>query len=276
MADLSPLFLSEEQDWTLAFPFDDSFLQPSPDSPLNSTIVDDQQPDSSLTDLNSFNSIQFNPPLSSPVPPATTDLETALCSPISSPQKIQTFTGLNPLVKITPLPEVSSIYSYHYPNIKYSAPRTTLKQREREIYLIPDPVGFPTSGLKSYVSKARFKLPASRSPVIEAFVVCALNGWGAQVAQYIRLVQPAHIVFKVTNFTLLLKTSCAICSKQNQTEDESSRVKALRKWFVKFPKKKDRCSGAFFLTVKPAIAHKVSGIIEDHMGSRRINLILKV
>lgn len=46
--------------------------------------------------------------------------------------------------------------------------------------------------------------------------------------------------------------SRSICSKQHPTKDLGARVKALRRWFVHFPKKKERKEQtSFFLEVKP-------------------------
>jgi len=109
-----------------------------------------------------------------------------------------------------------------------------------------------------------FKLPASKSPVMEAMVVCALNGWGIEIVKNNRATSttPAEVVFKVTDFNRYYKISRAICSKQRPTDDLGSRIKSLRRWFVNFPKKKDRCENSFFLMVRPTIAKKVNEIID--------------
>jgi len=109
-----------------------------------------------------------------------------------------------------------------------------------------------------------FKLPASKSPIMEAMVVCALNGWGIEILKNVRATSasPAEVVFKVTDFNRYYKISRAICSKQRPTDDLGSRIKSLRRWFVNFPKKKDRCENTFLLMVKPTIAKKVNEIID--------------
>jgi len=114
-----------------------------------------------------------------------------------------------------------------------------------------------------------FKLPASKSPIMEAMVVCALNGWGIEIAKNNRPTSttPAEVVFKVTDFNRYYKISRAICSKQRPTDDLGSRIKSLRRWFVNFPKKKDRCENSFSLSVKPTIAKKVNEIIERNSRS---------
>jgi len=114
-----------------------------------------------------------------------------------------------------------------------------------------------------------FKLPASKSPIMEAMVVCALNGWGIDIITNNRPTSatPAEVIFRVTDFNRYYKISRAICSKQRPTDDLGSRIKSLRRWFVNFPKKKDRCENSFNLIVKPAIAKKVNEIIERNSKS---------
>jgi len=124
---------------------------------------------------------------------------------------------------------------------------------------------FESSGIDDDDPTGGFKLPASKSPIMEAMVVCALNGWGLDIVKNNRptSVSPAEVVFRVTDFNRYYKISRAICSKQRPTDDLGSRIKSLRRWFVNFPKKKDRCdNNPFHLIVKPAIAKKVNEIIE--------------
>jgi len=100
---------------------------------------------------------------------------------------------------------------------------------------------------------------------MEAMVVCALHGWGIDVVKNFKgtTSSPAEVVFKVTDFDRYYRISRTICSKQRPTDDLGSRVKSLRRWFVNFPKKKDRCENApFLLVVKPHITKKVIEIIE--------------
>jgi len=109
-----------------------------------------------------------------------------------------------------------------------------------------------------------FKLPASKSPIMEAMVVCALNGWGIDIIKNARSATDfVEVVFQVNDFDRYYRISRSICSKQRPTDDVGSRVKSLRRWFVNFPKKKDRNDNVpFLLVVKPNIAKKVSEIIE--------------
>jgi len=114
-----------------------------------------------------------------------------------------------------------------------------------------------------------FKLPASKSPIMEAMVVCALNGWGLEIVKNNRAtsISAAEVMFRVTDFNRYYKISRAICSKHRPTDDLGSRIKSLRRWFVNFPKKKDRCENSFYLLVKPNIAKKVNEIIERNSRS---------
>lgn len=120
-----------------------------------------------------------------------------------------------------------------------------------------------------------FKLPASKTPIMEAMVVCALNNWGLSVVKS----TPSEVIFCVTDFdryvTLKVSNFClpalyryyrvsrTICSKHRPTEDIGSRVKSLRRWFTNFPKKRDRQENpSFLLNVKPNTCKKVHGLIE--------------
>jgi hypothetical protein len=118
-----------------------------------------------------------------------------------------------------------------------------------------------------------FKLPASKSPVMEALVVCALNGWGVDILKNNRHTSntKAEVEFRVSDFNLYYTLSRRICSKQRPTDDLGSRIKSLRRWFTNFPKKRDRCENSFNLTVKPEEAKKVSEIIEKN--SRSLGLV---
>jgi len=110
-----------------------------------------------------------------------------------------------------------------------------------------------------------FKLPASKSPIMEAMAFCGIKKWGIEIIQCQDQTDdaPAKVVFRVLDFELYYKYSCSICSKQNPTEDLGSRVKSLRRWFVNFPKKRDRRENPLFtLEVKPEVAKKVYEMIE--------------
>jgi len=112
-----------------------------------------------------------------------------------------------------------------------------------------------------------FKLPASKSPIMEAMAYCAIKNWGIEIVQCSDSTEdfPAKVVFRVLDFEQYYKYSCLICSKQNPTEDIGSRVKSLRRWFVNFPKKRDRRENPqFSLEVKPEVSKKVFEMIEKY------------
>jgi len=112
-----------------------------------------------------------------------------------------------------------------------------------------------------------FKLPASKSPIMEAMAYCAIKKWGIEIVQFSDSTEesPAKVFFRVIDFEQYYKYSCLICSKQNPTEDIGSRVKSLRRWFVNFPKKRDRRENPqFTLEVKPEVSKKVYEMIEKY------------
>jgi len=116
-----------------------------------------------------------------------------------------------------------------------------------------------TCGAMEVDDPVDFKLPASKTPIMEAMVVCAINGWGLSVLKS----SPSEVIFRVTDFDRYYRVSRAICSKHRPTEDIGSRVKSLRRWFINFPKKKDRQENpSFSLSVKPNTCKKVHGLIE--------------
>lgn len=105
-----------------------------------------------------------------------------------------------------------------------------------------------------------FKLPVSKSPIMDALCYCALQGWGLRVIRNIRARPPAlaHVAFLVDDFERYYRISAQICSKQNPTEDIGARVKALRRWFTNFPSKRVRTGhGAFTLLVRQNGVKKV-------------------
>jgi len=92
------------------------------------------------------------------------------------------------------------------------------------------------------------KLQASKSPIIDALVYCALKGWGIELFKC----QDEDIQFRLTDFSQYYERSAQICAKQNPTEDEGSRIKALKRWFPDFPTKRERgrIDGSFIITVQ--------------------------
>jgi len=108
-----------------------------------------------------------------------------------------------------------------------------------------------------------FKLPVSKSPIMEAMSYCAIMGWGIELEECKD--DPPTVIFKVTDFDKYYRYSSEICSKQNPTEDIGARVKSLKRWFTNFPKKKDRKDNPqFSLEVKQDVAKKVYNMVEKY------------
>jgi hypothetical protein len=100
---------------------------------------------------------------------------------------------------------------------------------------------------------SKFTLPSSKSPIIEAMAFCAVHNWGISIVHNSdSLEDGARVVLLVKNFSQYCRFSRLICSKRHPTNNEGARIKALRRWFVKFPKKKERKNReSFLLEVKP-------------------------
>jgi len=122
--------------------------------------------------------------------------------------------------------------------------------------VVAEVAGVPTASVRCTAS---FKLPTSKSPIMEAMVYCALHKWGIELEQHDKATQ--QIVFKVVDFEKYYRLSCSICSKQTPSEDIRSRMKALQRWFTSFPSRR-LLSQTFSLTVKVRQFRKVHDIIE--------------
>jgi len=122
--------------------------------------------------------------------------------------------------------------------------------------VVAEIAGIPTASVRCTAS---FKLPTSKSPIMEAMVYCALHKWGIELEQHNKALQ--QIVFKVIDFEKYYRLSCSICSKQTPSEDIRSRMKALQRWFTSFPSRR-LLSQTFSLTVKVRQFRKVHDIIE--------------
>lgn len=81
--------------------------------------------------------------------------------------------------------------------------------------------------------KKQFKLPSSKSPIMEALVYCSINKFGIELKELNN--QAQRISFLVSDFNTYYKQSCSICSKQSPSEDIRARMKALQRWFTSFP-----------------------------------------
>lgn len=101
------------------------------------------------------------------------------------------------------------------------------------------------SGPKSVEGEECFKLGTSKSPVIEAFIYCALKGWGVNIKKCTR----NEVEFTVTDFDRYYSASNRICSKHRPTEDVSARIKGLKRWFPDFLARKSQISDSFTVSV---------------------------
>jgi hypothetical protein len=118
-----------------------------------------------------------------------------------------------------------------------------------------------------------FKLPVSKSPIMDALCYCALQGWGMRVFMNRKATaaSPAEVVFRVDDFDRYYRISRSICSKQTPTEDIGARVKALRRWFSNFPAKRERSDSPFDLTVRANGVRKVRQLLQEN--ARLLGLI---
>jgi len=103
-----------------------------------------------------------------------------------------------------------------------------------------------------------FKLPTSKSPIMEALVYCSINKYGIELTELNRKEQ--RIVFSVTDFLAYYRHSCSICSKQSPSDDIRARMKTLQRWFTSFPCWKD-LDYPFQLLVRPSHYLKMHEII---------------
>lgn len=197
----------------------------------------------------SRNTMPYSPPpqLSTPIMYSPNFLQYPLLNRTNMPPKT-TYTV--PLV----VPKVSSI----------PPPRPIQNSNTTPVPMKVENAFSPGGDLEPYLD---FKLPQSKSPIMEATTYCAVNNWGIEIFKNQKATpngDPAEVIFRVTDFQRYSRLSRLICSKQNPTEDGGARVKTLRRWFCSFPKKKERnLKKPFFLVVKPGSkTEKVSTMIE--------------
>lgn len=104
----------------------------------------------------------------------------------------------------------------------------------------------------------QFKLPSSKSPIMEALVYCSINKYGIELKEL--NTASNRILFYVSDFNAYYKQSCSICSKQSPSEDIRARMKALQRWFVTFPAWRE-LEYPFELLVRPSHYAKMHEII---------------
>jgi len=103
------------------------------------------------------------------------------------------------------------------------------------------------------VSSFDDKLPPSKTPIIDAIIYCALKGEGISI----ECRDTSKILFKVTDYEYFYEKQKQVCSKQNPTDDESSRIKTIQKWFKNFPTKKERSKTnqtIFYFSVEKSVS----------------------
>jgi len=131
---------------------------------------------------------------------------------------------------------------------------------DEEIFVASVVDGEQNSEPHSFELTRSFKLPVSKSPVMESMVFCALNKWFIHIKE-----NDSRIVFQVADFHGYFRVSSAICSKHAPSDDIRSRMKALQRWFVTFPSKQE-LHLPFELIVRAKQFKKVKDIIKK-MGA---------
>jgi hypothetical protein len=111
-----------------------------------------------------------------------------------------------------------------------------------------------------------FKLPPSKTPIIDAILYCAIKGESGITIEHR---DDERILFKVTDYDRFYEKQKRVCSKQNPTDDESSRIKTIQRWFKNFPTKKERSKTnetIFFFSIEKSVSEdkfsKIGKIIE--------------
>lgn len=132
------------------------------------------------------------------------------------------------------------------------------------------PHAVPAVILASDEPASTFKLPTSKTPIVDALCFCALKGWGIYISRNERVphYNPLYrdvLEFMVTDFEKLDRISRRICPKGNPTSDPGARIKTFRRWFTNFPQRDVVLAGQQFpLTVKPGQqTKKMKTIIEQ-------------
>jgi len=105
------------------------------------------------------------------------------------------------------------------------------------------------------------KLSASKSPIMEALIYCAFNGWGVEIVkqgpegdwvpdlEFGLTSKSGVIAFKFSDFDLLSDCLERVNSKNKPTTDPGARIKALKRWFDGIPCVRNR-NDQFVATVK--------------------------
>jgi len=103
---------------------------------------------------------------------------------------------------------------------------------QKEYYVEVDPFFQQVLHRSPPIDGLTEKLPSSKTPVIDAFIYCAICNWGVSIS-------PSHDrlpnIFTISDFNKYWEYSQKICSKPAPTETQVARLKALRRWFADFP-----------------------------------------
>jgi len=128
--------------------------------------------------------------------------------------------------------------------------------------MLPE-TGSVSTKRKDHLDLDQLKLRSSKSPVIEAFVFCALQEWGVKVKKTDR----KELQFEITDFDYFYERSNRICSKQRPTEDISARIKGLKRWFPDFPARRSQITGPFTVSVHNRDkVQKIRTILDKNRG----------
>jgi len=120
----------------------------------------------------------------------------------------------------------------HFQQIPFGNPQQMMGFQKQENYVEVEPY-FQQFLLKTPPNESLTeKLPSSKTPVIDAFIYCAICNWGVSISP---TQDRLPTTFTITDFNKYWECSQKICSKPSPTETPVARLKALRRWFADFP-----------------------------------------
>lgn len=98
------------------------------------------------------------------------------------------------------------------------------------------------------------RLESSRTPILDAFLTCAIRGWGVHLLDD----TPAGLHLRVTDFSHSTHCASLICAKAYQTQDEMARLKALARWFPTIRQQLEAARGEPFelCVTRPPTTHR--------------------
>jgi hypothetical protein len=275
-----PQLVGDTADWMYANPLTDAYSEPFYPSPPLQNLPMKTEPATSAAALGPIFSqfdqppmcilsqsppsiSQSTPPSSPiPVPVITPTTATPNPSPLASPTKALTHYPSHVHSRPIPTPTSTQYHPLANPSNPVQPIYTTNSNLHYYYNRTGDPMEadddgpFPEENSSSYEENndssfekelSKVKLQASKSPIMDALVYCALNRWGIELLED----NGDNIRFRVLDFQKYYKYSAIICAKQNPTEDIASRIKALKRWFPDFPTKRaGNLDEAFDITVQ--------------------------